>query len=119
MKILELAFTACPVTDFQKSRAFYEGILGLVPSEEPEPEPKWIEYEIGPHTFALGKFPDWNPSSEGVTVGFEVDDFDKTIAHLREHGVEFQDEPFDTPVCHMALVFDPDKNLLIIHKRKS
>jgi len=38
---------------------------------------------------------------------------------LREKGVEFAIEPFPTPVCQMALVFDPDRNQVIIHKRKS
>ena len=26
--------------------------------------------------------------------------------------------PFETPVCHMVMVSDPDGNTVIIHKRK-
>ena len=32
MKIKEIAFVAYAVTDVKKARAFYEGVLGLVPN---------------------------------------------------------------------------------------
>jgi hypothetical protein len=32
MKIVEVAFTGYPVTDMERARAFYEGILKLEPS---------------------------------------------------------------------------------------
>ena len=43
---------------------------------------------------------------------------DATIATLKAAGVQFKMEPFETPVCHMAMVFDPSGNIIIIHKRK-
>jgi predicted enzyme related to lactoylglutathione lyase len=45
-------------------------------------------------------------------------DFDATIAALKGAGAKFKMEPFETPVCHMAMVFDPAGNIVIVHKRK-
>ena len=36
---------------------------------------------------------------------------------LKESGVEFAGEIFDTGVCHMALFKDPDGNDLMLHHR--
>lgn len=33
MKIIEFAFHGYPVTDLPRARAFYEGVLGLHPSD--------------------------------------------------------------------------------------
>ncbi len=45
-------------------------------------------------------------------------DFNEAIATLKRNNVKFRMEPMETPVCHMAMVFDPDGNTLCIHKRK-
>ena len=50
-------------------------------------------------------------------AALEVEDFDAAIAHLKEHRVEFRIEPLPTPVCRMAMIFDPDGNSICIHKR--
>ena len=120
MKITEIAFTAYPVTDMQRARAFYENVLGLKPASinGPTPEMQWVEYEIGPHTLAVSNMaPDWNPNPDGGCVGLEVEDFDHAISELRAAGVAFRVEPFATPVCNMAVVTDPDGNSLVIHRR--
>ncbi|HMP82792.1 MAG TPA: VOC family protein [Verrucomicrobiota bacterium] len=118
MKILEFAFVAYPSTNLERSRAFYEGILNLTPGMlMNEGGQFWIEYEIGPHTLGLGNEPFLKPSGDGPHVVLEVDDFDKTIEHLRRHRVTFAVEPFDMPKCRAAVVVDPDGNKLGIHKR--
>lgn len=121
MNFSEVAFTCYPAVDLAASRAFYEGILGLKPSMDTPVDHDgggWVEYEIGPHTFSIGKAPGWLPSPDGPSCGLETDDFEATIAALKEAGVGFKMEPFETPVCHMAMVLDPAGNVLIIHKRK-
>ncbi|MEJ6581914.1 MAG: hypothetical protein QNL33_01960 [Akkermansiaceae bacterium] len=47
-----------------------------------------------------------------------AEDGDEVISALKEADVKFKREPFETPVCHMAMVFDPAENIVIIHKRK-
>ncbi len=120
MKFSEVAFTAYPANDLAESRAFYEGILGLVPSmvSEHGEDVGWVEYEIGANILAIGKAPGMNPSADGPSCGLECEDFEETIAELKAAGVAFVMEPFETPVCHMGLVFDPAGNTIIINKRK-
>ncbi len=120
MKFSEIAFTAYPANDLAESRAFYEGILGLVPSmvSDHGEDVGWVEYEIGANILAIGKAPGMNPSADGPSCGLECEDFEKTIAELKAAGVAFVMEPFETPVCHMGIVFDPAGNTIIIHKRK-
>ena len=122
IQITDIAFTGTPVTDMKKARAFYEGVLGLVPGLKFEGEGYcWIEYEIGPgkNTFAISTGnPQWQPSPQGTTLGLEVADIDAAIAHLRENNATIVTETFDSPVCRMALVADPDGNTVCIHQCK-
>jgi predicted enzyme related to lactoylglutathione lyase len=113
--ITEITFTGSPVTDMKRAREFYEGVLGLKPAME-SGGGMWIEYEIGNGTFAIGD--NWKPSKDGTAVAFEVDDFDAEIARLKSLGVKFSLEPMPTPVCHFAIICDPDGNNVFIHKRK-
>lgn len=121
MKITEIAFSCYPVTDMARARKFYEGTLGLKPTMltgEPGGM-QWTEYDIGAGTLSIGSgAPGWHPTKEGCSVGLEVDDFNKSISELKSSGVKFHMEPFETPVCHMAFILDPDGNAICIHKRK-
>ena len=121
IKIREIAFTCYPVTDMARSRRFYEDLLGLKPAmvhESPEGM-AWTEYEIAGGTFTIGRAPGWNPTAEGASVAFEVEDFEAAIATLKEAGVTFKMEPFPTPVCRMAFILDPDGSAICIHQRNA
>jgi predicted enzyme related to lactoylglutathione lyase len=121
IKIQSIAFTSYPVTDLARARGFYEGTLGLKYETGHERDGMgFAEYEVGGGYFSvLNGVPNWEPSDHGPGIAFEVEDFDAAIAALREKGAEFVMEPFETPVCHMALIRDPDRNQVIIHKLKS
>jgi predicted enzyme related to lactoylglutathione lyase len=120
LKVIELAFCCYAVTDMTRARAFYEGVLGLKPTSVFEgPENKWVEYEFGPYALAIGSAPGWKPSPDGCTAALEVENFDEAIAHLRANNVKFRMEPAPAPVCHMAMISDPDGNTICIHKRKA
>src|SRR6266498_3353154 len=75
MKIKEIAFVCCAVSDMSRARAFYEGILGLRPNAPVGPDPYCIEYDVGAGTVAIERNPDWPVSPDGMSVTFEVDDF--------------------------------------------
>ncbi len=115
--IKEVAFVAIAVSDKERARKFYQGTLELKPSTTAL-EGSWVEYEIGATTIGVGCHPAWQPSRDGTTVAFEVDDLDKSIAQLTERGVTFDIPKTETPVCWMAQFRDPDGNKLVIHKRK-
>jgi predicted enzyme related to lactoylglutathione lyase len=117
MKIIEAAFFAYPITDMARSRAFYEGVLGLKNTNEPTTVP-WIEYDLGNATLGLGAYPGWTPSRDGAMIAFEVDDFEKAISELKQAGVPVHYDSTETPICHFAIFRDPDDNALMIHKRK-
>ena len=118
MKIKHIAFVGIPVTDIKRSREFYEGVLGLKKSGE-FIDGKWIEYEVGDETLAIASLGEqWKPSADGTSVALEIENFDETIAELKKANVAFDVEPFESPVCHMAIIHDPDGNKLIIHKLK-
>jgi predicted enzyme related to lactoylglutathione lyase len=117
--IAEIAFTGTPVTDIKRAREFYEGTLGLKPTWE-SAGGMWVEYDLKGNTFAIGCYGDvWKPSKDGTAVAFEVDDLNAEVSRLKSKGVKFAMEPMDTPVCHFAIILDPDGNQLLIHKRKA
>jgi predicted enzyme related to lactoylglutathione lyase len=121
MKVTEIAFVGYPVTDLKRARKFYEDALGLKVSHIFGDETTaWVEYDLGASTLSIGNgAPDWKPAAGGGCAGLEVDDFQAAIKQIRERGVVFRVEPFETPVCHMAIVADPDGNSITIHKRKA
>jgi len=119
MKATKIAFTGIPVTDINRARAFYEGVLRLKPSADFS-EGVWIEYDLGSDTLAIGSVGDqWKPSEEGTSVAIEVEDFEAAIKSLKEAKARLVAEDIESPVCRMAVVQDPDGNKIIIHKRKA
>jgi len=118
LKVIELAFCCYAMTDMKRARAFYEGALGLKPTTVTNTEhDRWTEYEFGPYELAIGSAPAFKPSPDGCTAALEVENFDDAIAHLKKQNVKFRIEPIQTPVCRMAMIFDPDGNTICIHKR--
>ncbi|HZR78035.1 MAG TPA: VOC family protein [Chthoniobacterales bacterium] len=116
--IKEVAFIAIAVSDKERARKFYQETLELKPATTAM-DGAWVEYELGPTTIGVGCHPDWQPSRDGTTVAFEVQDFDGTLARLKERGVKFDRDKTETPVCWMAQFRDPDGNKLLVHQRKS
>ena len=120
MKITEIAFSCYPVTDLARAREFYEGVLGLtLTMDTGESEGgHWVEYDIGAGTLAIGSAPGWKPSPDGCSVGLEVEDFESAVSAINAAQAPIKMGPFETPVCHMLMVQDPDGNVIILHKRK-
>jgi predicted enzyme related to lactoylglutathione lyase len=121
VRIKEIAFTGYPVTDLARARAFYENVLGLVPSMTLDHEGKgWIEYEVGSATVAITNMdPEhWKPSPDGPSLAFEVEDFDAAMHAIRNAGVPCYAEPMEFPSCRFAVVADPDGNSVAIHQRR-
>ena len=116
--IKEVAFVAIAVSDKERARKFYQETLELKPGMTAM-EGAWVEYELGAVTLGVGCHPAWQPSRDGTSVAFEVDDIDVVIAKLKERGVTFEMDKTETPVCWMAQFRDPDGNKLLVHKRKS
>lgn len=119
MKVQKIGFVGIPVTEMKRARAFYEGVLDLQVSGE-FMDGNWVEYGLGEDTLAIANVGEqWKPSDEGTCVALEVENFEEAINKLRIAVIRFSTEPFESPVCHMAIVQDPDGNKIAIHKLKS
>lgn len=114
--ITSIAFTVYPVSDMARARKFYEHALGLKLTHNFQDE--WIEYDLGDTTFAISTMDMGHPpGSKGAVVGFEVTDLDGFVQKLKQRAVPFVLDTVETPVCRMAVIEDPDKNHITIHKR--
>lgn len=116
--IKEVAFVAIAVSDADRAQKFYQETLELKPTRT-EAGGAWVEYDLGATTIGVGQHPAWQPSRDGTTVAFEVDDIDAVIKTLKERGVAFDMDKTETPVCWMAQFRDPDGNKLVVHQRKA
>lgn len=118
--LAKVAFTMYPVNDMARSRAFYEGALGLGPSRNGPTSP-WVEFDLpGGGCLALTTVTDHAPSANaGGTIAFEVEDLPALIADLKAKGVPVPADNIESPVCRMAICLDPDGNSIILHKLKT
>jgi catechol 2,3-dioxygenase-like lactoylglutathione lyase family enzyme len=114
LNIERVDFVSVPTRDAGRARAFYSGVLGL-PVSESNPD----EFETPNLTLGL-----WQPEAEGVRftpntagIALRVPDVEAARARLTEHDVEFLGDTVDTGVCLMAFFYDPDGNVLILHRR--
>jgi catechol 2,3-dioxygenase-like lactoylglutathione lyase family enzyme len=92
-------FVNVPVTDRARAVEFYGETLGL--ERNPLSNDEWPEFQAGDATILL-------------TTPEQTAEMDR----LRAEGVELQfPEAYDSSVCHMAFLRDPDGNALILHRR--
>ena len=111
-------FISVPVTDLERSSAFYEGTLGLPRVVGNE---SWPEFQLGENVSLYLT----DPTNIGreftgphtAFIALRVADVAEARAVLEAKGVDFEGETFDTGVCHMALFHDPDGNSLMLHRR--
>ena len=110
-------FVSVPVTDVERSAAWYRDTLGL----EQIGEGGWPEFQLGENV-SLYLIDPTNIGQEftgphTAYIALRVPDVGETRAQLEERGIEFDGDIFDTGVCHMAFFPDPDGNALMLHRR--
>jgi catechol 2,3-dioxygenase-like lactoylglutathione lyase family enzyme len=111
-------FVSVPVTDIERSKAFYEETLGL---PNISPDAAWPEFQLG-ENISLYLV---DPTAFGAAfsgphtahIALRVADVAEARAALEAKGVEFPSEIRDTGVCHMSFFSDPDGNALMLHRR--
>jgi catechol 2,3-dioxygenase-like lactoylglutathione lyase family enzyme len=111
-------FVSVPVTDLERSIAFYGETLGLPRASETD---GWPEFQLGENV-SLYLIDPTNIGREftgphSASIALRVTDVGAARQALEAKGVEFVGETFDTGVCHMALFHDPDGNALMLHRR--
>ena len=111
-RVERVDFVSVPTRDVARARRFYGEVLGL-PSDTPD------EFETPNVTLAL-----WQPEAEDVAfspntagIALRVASVEAARKELEARGVEFLGQTVDTGVCHMGFFYDPDGNVLILHRR--
>jgi predicted enzyme related to lactoylglutathione lyase len=126
MNVRGTDFVVYQVSDMSRSVPFYRDTLGLshtgghgwAPGDK-KPEEAWIEFDVPPTTLALYQSPDDTTLSPGGTMTVAVQNVEEALSELKAKGVKcLWDDPVDTPVCHFAIIFDPDGNQIGLHWRK-
>ena len=115
MAIKGAAFTAYPVTDVPRAVAFYSDVIRL--TKAGIEADFWVEFDVAGHTFGVGNFPQLGTPGTAQSFAVEVTDMAAMRDGLTKNGVE-STEPFETPVCFISIVRDPDGNQLILHQSK-
>lgn len=111
-------FVGIYTQDLERSIKFYGETLGLKRNEKAHAE--WPEFETGNVTLLLT-----SPEKTGVkfspsvgAVALRVPDVAEAMKKLEAEGVKFDfEEVYDSGVCHMAFLKDPDGNALMLHHR--
>ncbi len=85
------AFSSVSVNDLSAAKSFYSDVLGLKVAEMPEGLS--IQLAGGGAVFLYPK-PNHEPATFTV-LNFQVDDVEKTVADLKQRGVQF--EHYDMP----------------------
>jgi catechol 2,3-dioxygenase-like lactoylglutathione lyase family enzyme len=110
-------FISVPVTDVERSVAWYRDTLGL----EQVGKQAFPEFQLGENVSmylldmeSIGrKF----TAPHSAHIALRVPDVVAARAELEARGIEFYGDVLDTGVCHMAFFSDPDGNALMLHRR--
>jgi catechol 2,3-dioxygenase-like lactoylglutathione lyase family enzyme len=114
IEVEKVDFVSIPTRNVARARRFYGEVLGL-PASRNAPD----EFETSNLTLGL-----WEPERQDVEfapntsgIALRVPDVAAARRALERQGVEFLGETIDTGVCHMGFFYDPDTNVLILHRR--
>lgn len=106
------------VTDLERSKQFYSGVLGLREIDRPPFTVPGAWYELGDGTqlhLIVHREPRTLRGTNAVDIldghfAFRIDDYDRALAHLRAHGVECYELPQNVTPWKQLYVTDPDGN---------
>jgi len=102
------------VSDLEKAKAFYGGVLGMKKKFE---MPSWVEFGDSAESASVGLnlVPDFKPGDGGATAVFRVTDLEKERDRLMAKGAKFEGAIRDVPgVVRIATFHDPFGNKLQI-----
>jgi catechol 2,3-dioxygenase-like lactoylglutathione lyase family enzyme len=105
------------VSDLERSRAFYERVVGLRVLEE---DPDAVKYDTGDVVLALNRASDYGvvlrpDRDDSVLVVFHTPDLDATRADLISRGAEF-DPTLRYEIGATACFYDPDGHCLCLYE---
>ena len=120
MEVEHVDFISVPVTDMERAKRFYSETLRLPMAVD---DGSFPEFKLGDNAFLyLLQMENIGGTFEGphtASIALRVPDVEAAQKELEAKGVvfDFEESPFDTGVCHMAIFKDPDGNKLMLHRR--
>ncbi len=119
MKISRLLHAALLVSDLQRAKQFYEGVLGLKVKPRHNFDFEGVWYDLGENEVHLMVVPDSLPPAEqrprrDFHVAFLVDDYVAAKAHLTKLGFPFREGRHGLA---QLFVRDPDGNLIELQQK--
>jgi predicted enzyme related to lactoylglutathione lyase len=106
-----------PTRNAKRLIAFYRDVLGMTATDI-DAEESGAEFELADGTtFGVWQPPQAPGEAPGCAALFAVGDINAAVKLFQARGAELGD-PFETPVCFLALGKDPDGNTFGIHQRK-
>jgi glyoxylase I family protein len=109
------------VSDLEKAKKFYRGVLGFPLQSETENRLEFAHEGVDFIAFKCEKnavVADYGNAARSVFV-FEVESIEKSLTELRAKGVEFlHDEPAENDFSRYAAFCDPFGNVHEIFERK-
>lgn len=117
MRVESLHHVSVLVTDLERSKAFYGGILGLEETQRPPFDFPGAWYQMGTGQIHLIVRPEKAPKPAGVDpsaahLALRVDDYDRTVEHLKAHGIEVKERPDSITGWPQVYCADPDGNII-------
>ena len=118
--ITKIAFVAHPTTDMGSMKSFYGDVLGLKLTGDYGD--MWAEFDA-PDGKSIALDPHMSKVLEApaVYMALETDDIDAEVARVKEAGATivkdtWTNEHEGKEICKMALVNDPEGNLVMLHQ---
>jgi predicted enzyme related to lactoylglutathione lyase len=120
MGVKSIEVVSIPVSDQDRARQFYAETLGFrldvdAPFEE---NMRWVQLTPpeGGASITLMTWQQGAPPGSLKDLYLAVDDIQGTYDALKQRGVNFTDEPFDSPFGRFAHFEDPDGNGWVLHE---
>lgn len=119
IKYKELHHVSLTVTDLERAKNFYSGILCLNEITRPNFDFPGAWYEIGQQQLHLIEYPssqtlrpDKHLSSREGHFALRVEDYAETLKWLKNNGVEILEKPNSKSGFAQIFCADPDGNLI-------
>ena len=75
-----------PTTDFERAKAFYEGLLGFAVVSQDQFA---VVMDAGANRVRITKVPNFTPAQFTI-LGWDVPDIEASVRELQQHGVKFE-----------------------------
>ncbi len=117
MQVESLHHVSILVTDLERAKEFYGGVLGLTETKRPPFNFPGAWYQIGAGQIHLIVYPEKAPERDGIDskdthVALRVDDYDAAVERLKRHNVEVKENPDSLTGWPQMYCEDPDGNII-------